>query len=96
MATTGNIFVYWMDGIGGRAFDHHSRNGRGGEGVICQQKMPAGPGISPSFSNAWGLPRGMLAAGIDSHIRYTQLEHSLVIREPKCFMFLQSHEYQLE
>ena len=66
MAT--NIFVL-MDWRG-RAFGHHSRNG-GGRG-ICQQKLPAGPGICPIFSNArglpGGLPGGMLAAGIDSHI----------------------------
>ena len=30
MAT--NIFVYWWDRLGDRAFDHHSRNGGGGEG----------------------------------------------------------------
>ena len=36
MAT--NIFVYWSDGLAGRAFDHHSRNGGWG---ICQQKLPA-------------------------------------------------------
>ena len=52
MAT--NIFVYWSDGLGDQAFDHHSRNeGRGN----CQQKLPAGPGICPIFSNAQGLPR---------------------------------------
>ena len=37
-----NNFVYWSDGLEGRAFDHHSRNGGRG---ICQQKLPAGPGI---------------------------------------------------
>ena len=37
-----------------------------GGGVICQQKLPAGPGICPIFSNA----RGLLAAGIDSHIMW--------------------------
>ena len=30
MAT--NIFVYWWDRLGDRAFDHHSRNGGGGGG----------------------------------------------------------------
>ena len=66
MAT--NIFVYWSDGLGDQAFDHHSRNeGRGN----CQQKLPAGPGICPIFSNAQGLPREVLAAGIDSHISQT-------------------------
>ena len=28
MAT--NIFIYWSDGLGGQAFDHHNRNGGGG------------------------------------------------------------------
>ena len=47
MAT--NTFVYWSDGLGGRAFDHHSRNGERG---ICQQILPAGPGIWTMFSNS--------------------------------------------
>ena len=59
MAT--NNFAYWSDGLEGRAFDHH--RGNGGRG-ICQQKLPAGPGIWTIFSNA----RGMLAARIDSHV----------------------------
>ena len=58
------LCIGWMD-RGGQAFDHHSRNG--GQG-IGQQKLPVGPGIWPIFSNFQGLPRGMLAAGIDSHI----------------------------
>ena len=63
MAT--NIFVYWSDGLGHMTIIV----GTGVQG-ICQQKMPARPGISPIFSNAWGLPGawGMLAAGIDLHI----------------------------
>ena len=67
MAT--NNFVYWSDGLEGRAFDHHRRNGGRG---ICQEKLPAGPGIWTIFLNARGmpgdLPGGMLAPGIDSHI----------------------------
>ena len=64
-----NVFVYWSDGLGSQAFGHHIRNeGRD----ICQQKLPAGPGIWQIFSSAWGLhgglPGGMLAAAIDSHI----------------------------
>ena len=51
-----NNFVYWSDGLEGRAFDHHRRNGGRG---ICQQKLPAGPVIWTIFSNA----RGMLARG---------------------------------
>ena len=39
MAT--NIFVDWSDGLEGRVFDNHSRNG--GQG-ICQQKLPGGGG----------------------------------------------------
>ena len=45
MAT--NNFVYWSDGLEGRTFDHHRRNGGRG---ICQQKLPAGPGIWTIFS----------------------------------------------
>ena len=45
MAT--NIFVDWSDGLEGRVFDNHSRNG--GQG-ICQQKLPGDGG-------------GMLVAG---------------------------------
>ena len=41
-------------GTGGRAFDHRCRNG--------------GRGVLPIFLSARGLPGGMLAAGIDSHI----------------------------
>ena len=37
--------------LGGRAFDHHRRNGGRG---ICQQKLPAGPGIWTIFLNARG------------------------------------------
>ena len=62
MAT--NSFVYWSDGLGGRAFDHHSRNGGHG---ICQQKMPATPGISPFFQML-GVCPGPGDAGIDLHI----------------------------
>ena len=51
MAT--NFFVYWSDRLRGRAFHHHSKNGGLG---ICQQKLPAGPGICPIFSKARGLP----------------------------------------
>ena len=39
---TTNSFVYWSDGLGGRAFDHQSRNEGPG---IYQQKLAAGPGI---------------------------------------------------
>ena len=63
MAT--NIFAYWSDELGSRAFDHHGR--KGGRG-ICQQKMPAGSGISPIFFNVRALPGGMLASRIDLHI----------------------------
>ena len=74
MATT--IFVNWSDGLGGRAFDHHRRNG-GQE--ICQSEKFArraghltnffkSPGFVQGF--AWG---GMLMVGIDSHITITKL-----------------------
>ena len=71
MAT--NNFVYWSDELEGQAFDPHRRNGGPG---IYQQKLPAGPDIWNFFSNARGLPGGMLAAGIDPHIiapEYTRM-----------------------
>ena len=62
-----NNFVYWSDGLGGREFDYHSRNG--GLGIcqqkllagpgICQQKLLAGPGIWTIFSNARAMPGGL-------------------------------------
>ena len=58
MAT--NIFVYWSDGLEGRAFDHHRRNG--GAGYLSIK-------IAKNFSNARGMPGGMLAAGIVSYIK---------------------------
>ena len=65
------MFLYigrmdWGGGGGGRrAFDHHNRNGERG---ICQQKLRTGPSIFQFFFS--GFARGgMLAAGIDSHIR---------------------------
>ena len=68
-------------GGGGRAFNHHSRNGGRG---ICQQKLPAGLGICQIFSNSRGLPGGLpggkLAAGIDSHIRVMAKYTITVIR----------------
>ena len=48
MAT--NIFVYWSDGLEGRAFDHHRRNG-GGAGYLSIK-------IAKNFSNARGMPGG--------------------------------------
>ena len=38
------LYIGLMDWHGGRAFGRHSRNGGRG---ICQQKLPAGPGIWP-------------------------------------------------
>ena len=67
-----SYILYLSDGLGGRAFDHHSRNGERG---ICKRILPAGPGICPIFSNARGLPGGMLAVGIDSHIIITFTEY---------------------
>ena len=74
------IFLYsgWIGLVlRGRAFDHHNRNG--GQG-ICQQKLPAGPGIWLIFQ----MPGGMLAAGIDSHIiRSSQVSFSDLIYRSK-------------
>ena len=52
MAT--NIFVYWLDGLGDRAFDHHTRNGGG---AFANKNWPGGGG-------------GGLVAGIDPHINF--------------------------
>ena len=52
MAT--NIFVYWSDGLGDRAFDNHSRN-VGWD--IYQQKLHAVPGILPFFQVPGGCSR---------------------------------------
>ena len=65
------IFVYWSDGLGGRAFDSHSRN-RGGGGhlltkVACRDKYLTNFIKCPVF--APGFARGMIVARIDSHIR---------------------------
>ena len=69
MAT--NNFVYCSDGLGSRAFDHHSRKGGWGGHMPTKILCRTGhlntafrcPGYSRGF--AWGV---MLAAGIDSHI----------------------------
>ena len=66
-----NIFEFWSDSLeGGRG---------GGEGELLTIKVGMEAGHLPTkiahrteyftiFSNARGLPGGMLAAGIDSHI----------------------------
>ena len=54
MAT--NNFVFWLDGLEGWAFDHHRRNGGGG---ICQQKLPAWPGIWLFFKCPGVCPGGL-------------------------------------
>ena len=80
--------VYWSDGLGGREFDHQSRNGEWG---ICQRKLPAGPGIWPIFSNNRGLPGRMLAVGIDLYItreeRYISCSNGYIYHVHDC----QSH-----
>ena len=59
MATTGNTFVYWMDGIGGRAFDHHSRNGReGGGGGYLPTKNACRAGHFTKFFKCLGFAEG--------------------------------------
>ena len=66
MAT--NIFVYWSDGLGSRAFDRHSRK-RGG--AFANENCPHGRALDHFFKClgfARRFARGMLAAGIDSHI----------------------------
>ena len=40
MAT--NIFVYWLDGLGDRVFDHHTRNGGG---AFANKNWPGGGGL---------------------------------------------------
>ena len=63
-----NVFVYWSDGLGDRAFDRHSRNGGAGH---LPTKIARGAGHftiffkRPAFARRGGA---MLAAGIDSHI----------------------------
>ena len=41
-----NVYVYWSDERGYRAFDHYSRNGWQ---EICHQNLAAGSGICPIF-----------------------------------------------
>ena len=64
MAT--NNFVYWSDGLEGRAFDHHRRNGGRG---ICQQKFPAGLDIWKKIVKCPKYARGFARGNArDSHI----------------------------
>ena len=58
MAT--NIFVYWSDGLGVQAFDHHSRNGGGGRAGHLPTKIVRWAG---HLTNS-----NVLEAGFDSHI----------------------------
>ena len=59
--------IFWSDGVGGRAFDHDSRNGGRG---ICQQNCPQGRAFDQFFQMPGVFPGGgMLTAGIDSHIK---------------------------
>ena len=65
-------FVNCSNGLGDRAFDRHSKNGRG---VFANESCPQGR----AFNQFLPIPgvsrgRGMLAAGIDSHINH---EHGL-------------------
>ena len=53
-----NNFVHWSDGLEGRAFDHHSRNG-GGHFPTKTEQIFQMPGV---------VPGGTLTAGIDSYI----------------------------
>ena len=48
-----NIFVYWLDGLGAGYLTIVV--GMGGQG-ICQQKLPAGPGIWQIFQVLWVCP----------------------------------------
>ena len=78
MAT--NIFVYWSDGgLGGRAFDRHSRKGAG----HLPTKIAHRAGLLTNFSNARG--EGMLAAGIDPHIN---ADVNSVFQEKLLILFL--------
>ena len=62
-----NIFVDVSDGLWGRAFDHHRRNGGGG--AFANKNCPQGRAFDQFFQMPQGFARGgMLAAGIDSHI----------------------------
>ena len=55
-----NIFVNWSDGLGGREFDHHRRNG-GAEHLSI--KIARRAGHLPIFSNAPGGCQGGDARG---------------------------------
>ena len=60
-----NIFVYWPDGLGSPAFDHHSRNGGG---AFASENCPQDRAFDQFLKMPGACPGGMLAAGINSHI----------------------------
>ena len=60
-----SIFVYWSDGLGSRGQGIWSSSRNGGRG-ICQQKLPAGPGMHlTNFMQMSGVWRGMLSTEIE-------------------------------
>ena len=61
-----NIFVYWSDGLGCRAFNRRSGNGAG----HLATKVARRAGCLTKFFQCPGFAWGMLAAGINSHIRF--------------------------
>ena len=72
MAT--NNFLYWSDGLEGRAFDHHRRNGGG---AFANKNCPQGQAFEQFFQMPGVYPGvcpggGMLAAGVDSHISHEE------------------------
>ena len=71
---TTNVFVYCSDGLGGQAFDHHSRNGGG---AFVNENCPQGWAFDqffkyPGFSWEFSQGEGMLAAGNDLYITYQE------------------------
>ena len=47
-----NVIVYWLDGLGVRDFDYHSRNG---DEPFANKNFPQGWAFDHIFSKALGL-----------------------------------------
>ena len=76
MAT--NNFGYWSDGLEGRAFDHHRRNGGWG---ICQQKLPQNRAFEQFFQMA-GVCPGVCPGGgapVCFHALPTSYERNYIV-----------------
>ena len=61
---TNNFYIDQMDW---RARHLITTEGMRG-GAFANKNYPQGRVFEQFFSNAWGLPGGMLTAGIDSHV----------------------------